>query len=177
MWVASEKIHGSNFSVHCSGNKARYGRRTDFLTDDIEIPCEDPGKLFKESFLDARKLVKNFHNKLGNVSNKLKELFPDMIKFSIYGEYFGGNYPGADGKFKQVQKGVYYIPHHEFMVFDIYIVTDKTSFWVDVTEIPKCLEDNLKSVPIYARGTFEEMFAIETKIDSTIPELLGFQKV
>lgn len=36
-----------------------------------------------------------------------------MIRFAIYGEYFGGNYPGEPNKdFKAVQKGVYYIPHH-----------------------------------------------------------------
>jgi hypothetical protein len=32
-WVASEKIHGANFSIHCSGQTIRYGRRKDFLTD------------------------------------------------------------------------------------------------------------------------------------------------
>lgn len=47
MWVASEKIHGSNFSVHCSGDKVRYGRRTDFLSDEIDMDSDDPGKYFK----------------------------------------------------------------------------------------------------------------------------------
>ena len=92
-----------------------------------------------------------------------------MAKFSIYGEYFGGNYPNSDGKYKHVQKGVYYVPQHEFMAFDIRIFTDKTTFWVDVTDIPKCLGDNLRSVPIYARGSFDDMYNINAKIDSTIP--------
>ena len=55
------------------------------------------------------------------------------------------------------------------MAFDIQIMTDKTSFWVDVTDIPKYLGDNIRSVPIYARGTFDQMFKINAKIDSTIP--------
>ncbi len=55
------------------------------------------------------------------------------------------------------------------MAFDIRISTDKTSFWVDVTDIPKCLGDNLRSVPIYARGSFDDMYNINAKIDSTIP--------
>lgn len=100
-----------------------------------------------------------------------------MVRFAIYGEYFGGNYPNMETKLKSVQKGVYYIPHHEFMAFDIRIFTDKTTFWVDVTDIPKCLQGNLKSVPIYAQGTFDQMFALDTKIDSTIPELCGLPKV
>lgn len=79
-----------------------------------------------------------------------------MIRFAIYGEYFGGNYPGVESKdFKAVQKGIYYIPHHEFMAFDIKVYTDKTAFWIDVTDIPAILKDNIKSVPIYAKGTFD----------------------
>lgn len=40
-----------------------------------------------------------------------------MIKFSIYGEYFGGNWPlehpnAIKGGPKQVQKGVCYTPEH-----------------------------------------------------------------
>lgn len=36
-WVASEKIHGSNFSVFCDGQIVKYGRRNDFLTKDIPV--------------------------------------------------------------------------------------------------------------------------------------------
>lgn len=43
VWVASEKIHGSNFSIHFNGETVRYGRRTDFLSKDIPVPCNNPG--------------------------------------------------------------------------------------------------------------------------------------
>jgi Rnl2 family RNA ligase len=116
-WVASEKIHGSNFSIHFNGESVRYGRRTDFLTKDIPVPCEHPGDYFLESFYDARKLVEQFHNKLNHVYNSIIEYDPKMIKFSIYGEYFGGNWPlehpnAIKGGPKQVQKGVCYTPEH-----------------------------------------------------------------
>ena len=78
-----------------------------------------------------------------------------MIKFAIYGEYFGGNWPEGQGKAKAVQKGIYYTPSHEFMAFDIKIFTPESAFWVDVLDIPKLLKENLKSVPVYAKGTFE----------------------
>jgi hypothetical protein len=40
-----------------------------------------------------------------------------LIKFSIYGEYFGGNWPAKHVDFvktaaKAVQKGISYTPHH-----------------------------------------------------------------
>ena len=100
-----------------------------------------------------------------------------MIKFSIYGEYFGGNWPEGESKVKSVQKGISYTPNHEFMAFDIKIFTSETAFWVDVIDIPKLLKDNMMSVPVYAKGTFNEIYEIETKIDSTIPELLGLPKI
>lgn len=105
-------------------------------------------------------------------------MYPDLVKFSIYGEFFGGNYPGIVNKSqKTVQKGVYYTPNHEFFAFDILVFLKEKQFWVDVTDIPKILGDNLKSVPIYARGTFKEMMELNSMIDSTVPELLGLEKV
>ena len=76
LWVASEKIHGSNFSIHFNGETARYGRRTDFCSKDIPIPCDNPGELFSETFHDARNLVKKFHNKLGDIFANIKALRP-----------------------------------------------------------------------------------------------------
>lgn len=72
LWVASEKIHGSNFSIHFNGEFVRYGRRTDFLTKDIPVPCANPGEYFNETFYDARNLVTKFHNKLQTVYDNIK---------------------------------------------------------------------------------------------------------
>ena len=177
LWVASEKIHGSNFSIHCTETHVRYGRRTDFLTKEIPIKEAEPKPYFTESFYDAGSYVKVIHENLWNVYNDIKAAFPEMKKFSIYGEYFGGNWP--DDKVetrKAVQKGVFYCPQHEFMAFDIKISTPELNFWVDATQIATLLKDNIKSVPVYAQGTFEQIFNIEAKIDSTIPELLGLPK-
>lgn len=76
------------------------------------MECEDPSKSFKESFYDSRLVVKSFHNKIKNVHQILSTMHPEIVKFSIYGEYFGGSYPEIDSDYKQVQKGVSYIPHH-----------------------------------------------------------------
>jgi hypothetical protein len=55
------------------------------------------------------------------------------------------------------------------MAFDICVFSDTSIYWVDVADIGKFLKDSFKSIPIYARGTFDEMFNIESRIDSTIP--------
>lgn len=61
---------------------------------------------------------------------------------------------------KAVQKGVYYTPNHEFMVFDIKVSTPTSTFWIDVIDIPRYLDDKFMHVPVYAKGTFEQMLAI-----------------
>ena len=93
-----------------------------------------------ESFYDARNLVSKFHNKLKNIYQDIKAVYPDMVRYVIYGEYFGGNWPEGQGKAKAVQKGIYYTPDHEFMAFDIKIFTPEKIFWVDVTDIPTLLK-------------------------------------
>lgn len=50
-------------------------------------------------------------------------------------------------------------------------------FWVDVLDIPKFCEGEIKYVPVYKRGTFEEVYSMDIKMDSTIPELLGLEKI
>jgi len=76
-----------------------------------------------------------------------------------------------------VQAGVYYTPHHEFFAFDIFLVTTEKAYWVDVTDISGFLKNWIPTVPIFAKGSFEEIFNLDTKFDSTIPELLGLPKL
>ena len=63
------------------------------------------------------------------------------------------------------------------MVFDIKITSPKAIFWVDVIDIPKFLDSKLMHVPVYTKGTFDELIKMETIIDSTIPELLGLERL
>jgi len=81
------------------------------------VPCDKPGVLFNESFYDAKTLVVKFHNRLNEVFDNIKKVEPQLLKIAIYGEYFGGNWPldhpaYVKGGPKQVQKGIYYTPHH-----------------------------------------------------------------
>lgn len=44
-------------------------------------------------------------------------------------------------------------------------------------DIEKLVGKFVGTVPIYAKGPFEQVYEVNTKIDSTIPELLGLKKV
>lgn len=112
LWVSSEKIHGCNFSIFCTREFVRYGRRNDFLTKEIPIECKniDPD-YFMESFHDVRNLVIKFHHKLQNIYQDIKKFYPTMARYVIYGEYFGGFWPEQSEKIRPIQKGVYYSPN------------------------------------------------------------------
>lgn len=62
-------------------------------------------------------------------------------------------------------------------MFDIFVVTVDTAYWVDVLDIPKLLKDNIHAVPVYLKGTFDEVFNVNIELDSMIPEILGLPKL
>lgn len=129
------------------------------------MPCNNPGEYFNESFYDARNVVTRFHNDLAQVFENIKHYDPKLLKFSIYGEFFGGNWPAGHHQAikngpKMVQKGVSYTPNNEFFAFDIFITNSESAYWVDVEDIPKLLKGVIPAVPIYVKGTFEEVFNV-----------------
>ena len=73
--------------------------------------------------------------------------------------------------------GITYTPHHEFFAFDLNVKTETGDQWVPATDLEHFLAKYMKTVPIYCKGSFDEVFAVDTKMDSTIPALLGLQKV
>jgi Rnl2 family RNA ligase len=156
----------------------KYGRRNDFITKEIPIKEEKMEGYFQESFYDAKNLVLKFHSKLGDLFEDLKKKYPDIISYTLYGEYFGGNWIKKDmAKQKAVQTGITYTPFHEYMVFDVTVKTPGGDVWVPATEIEGFVGKYIKTVPVYCKGTFDEVFNVNTKIDSTIPPLLGLEKV
>lgn len=149
----------------------KYGRRNDFITKDIPVGEEKVDAYFLESFYNAPVLVQKFHNKLGDLFKSLQEVYPTIKSYTLYGEYFGGNWPEkTESKVKAVQTGIKYTPNHEFLVFDVNIkTTDGQDFWIDALDLEKLIGKFVPTVPIFAKGTFEEIYAINTKIDSMIP--------
>lgn len=57
------------------------------------------------------------------------------------------------------------------------MITDSHSYWVDVLDIPKLLKENIRHIPVHVQGTFDEVFNMNTVIDSTIPPMLGLPKL
>lgn len=90
LWIATEKLHGANFSFWCDGSEVKVASRSQFV-DGTFYNCQAVINKYSDSVVSLFKLLNGEH----------KELV-------IYGELFGGN----------VQKEVEY-GEKDFRAFDL----------------------------------------------------------
>jgi Rnl2 family RNA ligase len=188
-WIATEKIHGSNFSIYISDKSVKCAKRNGFLEKD-------------DIFYDYKYVIKNNVNKLRKLYKTLKEKY----KFNyiiIYNELFGGWFPDEpkswkgpvddnritkDGKIiishklRAIQEGIYYCNQIDIIILDIVLVTLNDSnpenislFAVPYNEIIKLANEiDLKvSMPLLT-GKLEEILKYDINFDSTIPKYLNY---
>lgn len=152
-WYATEKIHGANFQFSVNTEGFWVGSRTQQVD----------GQFFKsQSVIDSLK---------GSVL-KAYELL-GASEMVIYGELFGGYFPGEKTTASAVQKGIVYSPHLEFLAFDVTV----DGQWLSrqgIDQNPEVWGD-IQFVPVIAKGlTFEEALAFPEEFDSVIPSFLGY---
>ena len=155
-WVATEKIHGGNFSVWVDKDEIKPAKRTSFIEkDEFFFNYELIMEKYSE---DARKLYKYFKN-----------IHPNLNQIAIFGELFGGTYPHPDVSNdkcgKKVQKGIYYCPHNELYIYDILLIFgDNTKnrhvTWTELIESLTYTKSKLKTPKVLFIGTFDEMLAL-----------------
>jgi Rnl2 family RNA ligase len=163
-WHVLEKIHGCNFMLQTDGTIVQAGSRNKFVSDFDLVHFHHCGEIvekYKENMLDLFKMI--------NREKECKELI-------VYGELFGGQYPGFP-QTKPVQKEILYCPKVNFAGMDVRIDSKFTS----KTECNKWLESSgILFIPSLFIGTKEEAFAYsEENYDkpSTIPSLLGLSEI
>lgn len=160
-WVIQEKIHGANFSMYATGEEVKAARRTEFLTMGEQFySCSE---VIGKYSADARNMFKT--------SGAKQELI-------IYGELFGGNYPhrgvAQNNNVSAVQKGIYYSPNIEFMVFDIQIDGEYLNIYM-VSDL--CCQHNIPFIPVIKKGTYKEClkypnnFQSMISLDLSLPEI------
>lgn len=144
-WVASEKIHGANFSLWYNGlGETKCAKRNGFIPE-----------------------LENFYNHLNfydEFNAKMKVLHAFVLaKFElheaevvVYGEIYG---PG-------VQKGIDYgVPKSTFAAFDISV----NGYLVDFNAMVDCLTiANIPMVPLIARGSLNDLLALKNDFNTTL---------
>ena len=70
-------------------------------------------------------VVEKHGKKIREIFNSVKLLVPNLKLVRVFGELYGGLYPGVKSEFVHVQKEIYYCHDLDFEAFDLmYDVTD-----------------------------------------------------
>ena len=170
-WVVTEKVHGANFSFVYERGKIGFAKRKSLLQ-------------WKDDFF-------GFQLVAGRMEEQLYQLFEalgmDIVakQFLVYGELFGGEYPHPEVPsvpgLNAIQTGVYYAPAIEFCAFDIAVVPEDASaekYYLDYATAQHYFERFaiFHAKPLFI-GKFAQALEFDTRIQSTIPALLGLPKL
>lgn len=164
-WVATEKIHGTNFSFITNGADIKCARRNAILTK-------------YDEFFNYQYILEQYKTKVFSLYSEMNSR--NLIKgemIIIYGELFGGIYPHPDvsrQNLRPIQFGVYYSPKYEFMAFDLFDGEDFLDF--DVSQELAMIAKIPFTKPLI-RGTYEEVAKYNSSFNSTIHSLLGYPEI
>ena len=155
-WIATEKIHGANFSFWYDGRKLRMAKRTAWIADD-------------ENFYGIQNLKEDLIPKILNLFENLEMNKGHIGCIAVFGEIYGGTYPHPEVKAvpnaKKVQKGVYYCPQNDFAVYDIKVDNHFLDF-LDMQEF--CEQVGLRFVKGVCYGSFKKCLEQENDFLSDI---------
>lgn len=157
-WMVFEKMHGCNFSMRVRGKEVEAYRRNGKLA---------PG----EKFYGWESHKARYADALLNLSG----LFGGDI--CLFGELVGGFYPGGKRN-TPVQKYIYYCASYEWIIFDVYAVSEDRFLGYD--EFASALEREglLVAKPWYRDATLDEILQMERESEITrVPALFGLEPV
>jgi Rnl2 family RNA ligase len=166
-WVATEKVHGTNFSFICNGQNVICAKRTSVLNGE-EL----------DRFYDADIMLEKYKDNVLNLFEELTQRgYPNLKRIQIYGEHFGGIFNSEKAKgYTTIQKGIEYIPFTDFIVFDIYVVDNEKENFLNWNFLKKVAEKTgFNVVPELFIGTFEECINYPNFFPSKIPEMYGLE--
>jgi hypothetical protein len=152
VWVALEKIHGAQLVADVDARGVRFAKRKAWLRDDEPF---FGWQLLRGPLLDAARAA---FARVGA---------PRLV---LYGELFGGGYPGIDRGLQPVQTGVWYAPDLRWALFearavdgdrDDFLAWSETSSW------------GLPMPPLLLRGRKVDVDALPERFPSRVAAALG----
>ena len=143
-FVATEKIHGANFSFWTDGVNVLPAKRSGFIKED-------------ESFYGCGEVVHHYIPKVLSVFKDVLIDRPDTTSMVIYGELYG----------QGIQKEINY-GEKDFVAFDIVLATDDEHTRLSWEEAVFHCVDIMPFVPVIQRGTLEELLQINVNQMSSV---------
>lgn len=138
LWMATEKLHGANFSFWCDGNEVKVASRTQFVDG---------------TFYNCQAVINKYQDLVMQLWQN-ESMGDDSTELAIFGELFGGN----------VQKEVEY-GEKDFHAFDV--VVNGTPINKALAQ-EGCTEVGIPFVPVIHSGSFAECLALSNTFKSTL---------
>lgn len=152
VWTAREKIHGANYSMWFDGTTFNSAKRSGFVGG---------GNFFSHEIVDKRyeNCIRNMYDYLSGV-NTIEQ--GDAL--CVYGELAGTMPTGS-----KVQQEVDY-GDLDFYAFDIKI----NGKFIDDLEVEAlCFDYSVRTAPLLAIGSFDELFKINNEFQSCVFQTVG----
>ena len=164
-WVATEKIHGANFSLSYDGESLRCAKRKAFLEED-------------QDFFGYQRVREGLEEKIPALFLALQESIPELSSITVYGELFGGHYPHPDVPevpgVSAIQTGVYYSPDVHFSAFDLaYSCGEDRDYWPFDRAMELFDQFDIFRGEVLFQGSFKDAMAFSERFSSPLPERLG----
>ena len=173
-WVATEKIHGTNYSFLCDNKLSVIPcKRTSML--DYNEDFMNHQKVFdkyKNDVIDIYKIIENEENKNNN----------KLLQIQLYGELFGGLYDQKTSKDSIViQKKMNYCLENDFMAYDLKITSlSKGSYYYDYDKLTDLFNnlESIKLVPTIMIGNINDILKINpAKFESKVYSYYNLDKI
>mmetsp|Transcript_38577 Transcript_38577/g.81991 ORF Transcript_38577/g.81991 Transcript_38577/m.81991 type:complete len:388 (+) Transcript_38577:38-1201(+) len=161
-WIATEKVHGANFCFETDGQRIEYASRTQRLCNNAD-------------FFNARETMPKYHSFVREAFCLVRQRVPSLTSLCIYGEYFGGYYPGhsVEAGRKKVQGGVAYSPGHHFYAFDVNLDGQNYMNFDEARALLLAAGFPLVAAPL-RRGPLEKLLEMDVEVLVTsLPAQLG----
>jgi len=147
-FIASEKLHGSNFSIYTDGKSIKCARRNGFL---------EAG----ENFHQAQNIAEQLKPKILELYNFLDPNSENIV--ILFGEVTG----------ERVQLGISY-GENAVRFFDICIVSETGQKFLHFDDfVIACEKFELETVPVIQEGTLAELLKLNPEFDSHILKQSG----
>jgi hypothetical protein len=152
VWVALEKIHGAQLVMDVDARGVRFAKRKAWLRED-------------EPFFGWQLLR-------GPLRDVARAAFARVgaPRLVLYGELFGGGYPGLDRDLQPVQTGVWYAPDLRWALFEARAVDgDRDDFlaWSETSAL------GLPMPPLLLRGRKVDVDALPERFPSRVAAAFG----
>lgn len=162
-FYAEEKIDGANFRIASDGIGTQFGSRDTMFSSD-------------DNWYNFRKCMEShlMLNKVTELAKSLKQENIDIVEVVVFGELFGGYYPGLQSQSGKIQGNIAYHNNTEFLAYDICIETCENN----ITTYKYLNEPYMKSLFVefdiphlkaLKYGGLDELLNMDIRFNSTIP--------